>query len=84
MRCPIHGEEFKNKKDLVIHLSRYQIKECPICNKKVGSLGELIKHVKMKRDEEHRKLYQTLNEIFGNHGHFKKARKHKLIYNYSD
>lgn len=81
--CPIHNECFNSKKDLVIHLSRSQIKECPLCDKSVGSLGELIKHLRMKNDKAHEKLYLELNEIFGDHGHFKN-RKSKLIYHNSD
>ncbi|BDC18797.1 hypothetical protein HS5_16870 [Acidianus sp. HS-5] len=61
-KCPIPecGKEFKSKRDLLIHLKK-TVNECPVCGKKVTYDG-LVKHLRMSKDDEHKKLLLLLSE----------------------
>lgn len=62
-KCPIPKceREFKTRRNLLIHLKK-TVNECPVCGKKVTYDG-LIKHLRMSKDDEHRKLLFLLSQV---------------------
>ncbi|BCU70354.1 hypothetical protein [Stygiolobus caldivivus] len=56
-------DSFKDTRSLKIHLEKVGVYACPVCKAEIKghTFGRWLKHARMKKDEEHRKLVERFS-----------------------